>query len=232
MILSVRDLVSGYGQSSVLSDVGFTIPEAEVVALLGRNGMGNTTLLRTVMGLLPARRGSIAFRGREITGMRPHLIARLGIGYVPQGREIFAAFTVEENLRLAALGQGRRGTEGEIYHLFPLLAERRRQRAGNLSGGQQQLLALARALVAGPELLLLDEPSEGVQPSIVAEIALLLGRVAKERRISMLLVEQNLELALAAAERCIVMENGRVAAEYASAELRNNPGLVQSHLAI
>jgi branched-chain amino acid transport system ATP-binding protein/urea transport system ATP-binding protein len=204
------------------------------VALLGRNGMGKTTLLRSIMGLLPASGGQITFAGRRLDGLRPEKVARAGIAFVPQGREIFAGLTVEENLLLGAMG--RRGLGAavpeEIYGRFPILKERRRQRGGTLSGGQQQQLAIGRALAGGPRLLLLDEPSEGLQPSIVVEVAEALKREAVEQGLTLITVEQNVDLALRVATRCLFLENGSIVAEASSDSLRRDPAMLHKHLAI
>ena len=180
MRLEVEDLAAGYIQGSrVLDGLSLSIDHGEAVALLGRNGMGKSTLLRTIVGHLKPVSGSIRLGNSEIGALPPYRIARAGIGYVPQGREIFADFTVEENLRMGVLGKKQLGRDvpGWAYELFPILGERRRQRAGTMSGGQQQQLAIMRALVGMPDLLLLDEPSEGIQPSIVHDIGTVLQQV-------------------------------------------------------
>jgi len=233
-MLTIEDLHGGYGESEVLHGVELEVGAGEALALLGRNGMGKTTLLRTVMGLLPLRHGRIRFDGRDITGWPSHRIARAGIAYVPQGREIFADFTVEENLQLGLLGRAPRQREpaARIFDWFPVLAERRRQRAGTLSGGQQQMLALGRALAVTPKLLLLDEPTEGIQPSIVHEIGLTLRRIATEAGIALLLVEQNVDLVTLVASRCAFLDNG-VVVETCPVALLAEPGSAQRrHLAL
>jgi len=233
-MLEVERLESGYGGSRVLRGIGMTVAEGESVALLGRNGMGKTTLLRSIMGLLPVTRGEIRFAGRRIDGRRPEAVAQAGIAFVPQGREIFAELTVEENLLLGAMGRGGLGAAvpKEIYERFPILAERRRQRGGTLSGGQQQQLAIGRALAGRPRLLLLDEPSEGLQPSIVIEVAEALRREVAGQGLTLITVEQNVDLALRVADRCLFIENGILVAEAASKALRQDPGLIHKHLAI
>jgi branched-chain amino acid transport system ATP-binding protein/urea transport system ATP-binding protein len=186
------------------------------------------------MGLLPARAGEIRFAGARIDGRRPEQVAKAGIAFVPQGREIFAELTVEENLLLGAMG--RRGLGAAvpeaIYGRFPILKERRNQRGGTLSGGQQQQLAIGRALAGRPRLLLLDEPSEGLQPSIVLEVAAALRREIEEQDLTLITVEQNVDLALRVADRCLFLENGALVAEAPSAELRRDPTLLHKHLAI
>jgi len=233
-MLAIAELESGYGGSRVLSGITMEVEEGESVALLGRNGMGKTTLLRSIMGLLPVLGGEIRFAGARIDGRRPEAVARAGIAYVPQGREIFADLTVEENLLLGAMGRGGLGAAvpEEVYARFPFLAERRRQRGGTLSGGQQQQLAIGRALAGRPRLLLLDEPSEGLQPSIVAEVAAALRREVAEQGLTLITVEQNVELALRVADRCLFIENGTLVAAAASAALRRDPALIHRHLAI
>jgi len=234
VILEIEDLESGYGGSRVLRGIAFSVAEGESVALLGRNGMGKTTLLRSIMGLLRAARGTIRFAGQRIDGRRPEQVARTGLAFVPQGREIFAELTVEENLLLGAMGAGGLGAAvpEDIYGRFPILRERRAQRGGTLSGGQQQQLAIGRALAGRPRLLLLDEPSEGLQPSIVIEVAEALKREAAEQGLTLITVEQNVDLALRVAERCLFIENGSIVAEATSAELRRDPALIHKHLAI
>jgi branched-chain amino acid transport system ATP-binding protein/urea transport system ATP-binding protein len=233
-MLEIVGLEGGYGGSRVLRGIDLSVAEGESVALLGRNGMGKTTLLRSIMGLLPASSGQIDFAGRRLDGLRPEKVARAGIAFVPQGREIFAELTVEENLLLGAMG--RRGLGAavpeEIYGRFPILKERRRQRGGTLSGGQQQQLAIGRALAGGPRLLLLDEPSEGLQPSIVVEVAEALKREAVEQGLTLITVEQNVDLALRVATRCLFIENGSIVAEAASDSLRRDPAMLHKHLAI
>ena len=222
-MLAIAGLVAGYGDSRVLDGVDLVVPEGRVTALLGRNGMGKTTLLRTVMGLLKPLAGTIRLGEVALAGRAPYEIARAGLAYVPQGREVFADFTVEQNLRLGALGKGGDGVvPPDLLALFPVLVERRRQRAGTLSGGQQQQLAIARALAGRPRVLLLDEPSEGVQPSLVEEIGRTLRRVAAERGLTVLLVEQNVELVRDTAERCAFLENGRIVAWVDAGELADD----------
>ena len=213
-MLTVEGVAAGYLRGSrVLEDLSFAVEQGEVAAVMGRNGMGKTTLVKTIAGHLRPEVGSITFDGRSIGGLPPHRIANLGVGYVPQGREIFGEFTVTENLLLGVLGIARVSNTlpDWAYTRFPILAERRGQRAGTLSGGQQQQLAIMRALVGEPKLLLLDEPSEGIQPSIVQEIGRTVRDIARERDLTVLLVEQNLEFVRATAARCLFVENGRVA---------------------
>ena len=201
-MLEVAGLRAGYGSGVVLDGVSFTIAAGEIVALLGRNGMGKTTLLRAIMGLIKSSAGTICFNGAPLGGHDTFEIARRGIAYVPQGREIFAGLTVAENLALGG------SNLAEAYALFPALAAKAQEPGASLSGGQQQQLAIARSLLMQPKLLLLDEPSEGIQPSIVREIADAVTRAARQRNLSVLLVEQNTELALASADRALFMSAG------------------------
>ncbi len=207
--LTLAGVVAGYGGGVVLDGVSLAVAPGEAVAVLGRNGAGKTTLLKTIMGLLPLREGSVAFGESRIDGQPPFVVARRGIAYVPQGREVFGALTVAQNL---LLGDLRAPTPEEGLAAFPMLRTRRHEPAGRLSGGQQQQLAIARAMMAHPRLMLLDEPSEGIQPSIVAEIAAALGGVAARTGMGLILVEQNIDMALQLATRVVVLENGRVVA--------------------
>lgn len=233
-MLSIAGLRAGYRGGLVLNGVELEVPEGRVTALLGRNGMGKTTLLRALMGLLPASAGSVRFAGRDIIGLKPYQIANRGLAYVPQGREVFADFTVEENLLLGLLGRSGapREVPARVFDSFPALAGLRRQKAGTLSGGQQQQLAIARALVAEPKLLLLDEPSEGIQPSIVQEIAETLSQTVEERGLSILLVEQNVDLVFDLAADCAFIEEGQIVARHSVADVRRDPAILQRYLAL
>ena len=211
-MLEIRGLNQFYGGSHTLRGVDLHVPRGSCTALLGRNGVGKTTLLRCLMGMLPVKSGSIIFAGRDITRLRPYQRARLGIGYVPQGREIFPRLSVSENLSVGEAAAGdRRQVEPqrELEALFPGLRPMRSRPGGNLSGGQQQQLAVARALIARPQLLLLDEPTEGIQPSIIKEIERVL-RVLLERGITILLVEQYLEFALSLAQHYAILSRGSI----------------------
>jgi branched-chain amino acid transport system ATP-binding protein/urea transport system ATP-binding protein len=214
--------------------VDLAVADGECVALMGRNGMGKTTLLRALMGHLRPEAGRIEFDGRDLTGRPPFVVSNAGIAYVPQGREIFQDFTVQENLLLGRIGK--RGLPVRIpdalFAHFPILAQRRTQRAGSLSGGEQQQLAIARAIIGQPRLLLLDEPSEGIQPSIVHAIGQAIAAIAREARMGVLLVEQNLELVLGLTTRCLFMENGRVVSETGSASLRTDSSLLDRYLSV
>jgi urea transport system ATP-binding protein len=231
-MLEIRGLNQFYGGSHTLRGVDLDVPSGACTAILGRNGVGKTTLLRCLMGLLPARSGSIRFAGAEITRLRPYERARLGIGYVPQGREIFPRLTVAENLLVgeaAATDTGAIEPLSEIEALFPALKTMRSRPGGNLSGGQQQQLAIARALVARPKLLLLDEPTEGIQPSIIKEIERVL-RVLLARGITILLVEQYLEFATSLAEHFAIFSRGAVVERGRVADLRTDE--VRRYLAL
>lgn len=234
-MLTVEAVAAGYLKGSrVLEDLSFAVDRGEIVAVIGRNGMGKTTLVKTIAGHLRPEAGSITFDGRSIGGLPPHRIAHLGVGYVPQGRDIFGEFSVTENLLLGVLGISRvSSTLPEwAFSRFPVLAERRGQRAGTLSGGQQQQLAIMRALVGEPKLLLLDEPSEGIQPSIVHEIGRTVREIARERDLTVLLVEQNLDFVWATASRCLFVENGRVAEAATVERMRADQSLIRRYLSV
>jgi len=223
MRLALEDLRGGYGKVAVLKGVSFELRPAEVLALLGRNGAGKSTTLRAIMGLLAVRSGRVALDGVELLGREPHTIAPLGIAYVPQGRRLFPYLSVEENLRIGLIAGGRdAGALEPIFELFPVVRERLRQRAGTLSGGQQQMVAMARALAASPRVLLLDEPFEGLQPSLVEAILRAVRRM-REAGVSVLLVEQRVDLALQVADRVLFLQNGTVAHEALPAELERDP---------
>ncbi len=220
-MLSIQGLSAGYGESRILWDVHLHVPEGQIVCLMGRNGVGKTTLLKVIMGLLKLWRGSILFNGEDLARLSPDERARRGIGYVPQGREIFPGLTVLENLQLGLVAQGKDGMiPGEIFQLFPALKRMLTRKGGGLSGGEQQQLAIARALVTRPRLLLLDEPTEGIQPSIILEIEDVIRRIKEEGHLSILLVEQYLEFAWRLADYAYVMEKGSMVAEGRIQELQ------------
>jgi branched-chain amino acid transport system ATP-binding protein/urea transport system ATP-binding protein len=235
-MLRVANLVAGYPSGGlVLDGLSLDIAKGEVVALLGRNGMGKTTLLRALTGQLAIHGGEIDFNGKQLNRAASFEIANAGIGYVPQGREIFKDFTVEENLLMGVLGKPNlpNTLPADAFEIFPILKERRRQRAGTMSGGQQQQLAIMRALVGQPQLLLLDEPSEGIQPSIVEEIGATLARIARSTGLTVLIVEQNLDFVEMLADRALFIENGRIADRADDiATLRSDPALVHKYLSI
>jgi branched-chain amino acid transport system ATP-binding protein len=232
-LLQVSELRAGYGAGDVLQGVDLAIEPGEIVAVLGRNGVGKSTLMKAVIGILPARRGRIVHKGSDVTSMPADRRARLGIGYVPQGREIFPHLTVMDNLRLGRLINVEAGALAleQVYGWFPFLKERARQRGGTLSGGQQEMLAIARALVGLPDLLLLDEPSDGVQPSIVQEIGDFLVKLVAERPIGILIVEQNIDLIQTVAQRAFVMDKGRLTASLDRAALADATAL-SHHIAL
>src|SRR5256712_1580639 len=234
-VLRVADLRAGYGSTPVLVGVNLEVGEGEVVAVLGRNGMGKTTLLRTLMGLLPARSGSIRWKdGQEISKLATHLRARLGLGYVPQGRDIFPGLTVRENLRLGGMASGRDGSKRlqEVLELFPMLSEKLTARGASLSGGQQQLLALPRGLVVGPKKLLLGGTSEGVQPAVLGQIVERIRTINKQEGIAVLLVEQNLQFAAALAGRAYVMNKGAVVRELPIARIVEDPEIHREYMGV
>jgi branched-chain amino acid transport system ATP-binding protein len=218
-MLSVTDLRAGYGASEVLDGVSLEVPDGTFAAVLGRNGMGKTTLCRSILGLDPptVTAGSIEWDGGELTGRAPHLVAREGIGYVPQGRHVFPTLDVVKNLTVAARGSG--WDLDRVWEAFPRLAERRGNDAGQLSGGEQQMLAIARALMTNPRLLIMDEPSEGLAPIVVEAVAEQLATLKEEGGLSLLLVEQNYALATKLADVVFVLENGCVVFEGSPDEL-------------
>jgi urea transport system ATP-binding protein len=212
-MLTVTGLNQYYGGSHILRDVAFDLPDGKVTVILGRNGVGKTTLLRTLMGLVPAATGKVDFSGKDLTHARPDERARAGIGYVPQGREIFARLTVAENLEMGLATKGR-GAEvpARIFEMFPVLKQMMSRRGGDLSGGQQQQLAIGRALAMGPSLLILDEPTEGIQPSIIKDIERAIRALAATGEMAILLVEQYYDFARSLADQYIVMERGEIIA--------------------
>lgn len=208
-MLSVRNLSGFYGESHILHGVEFDVAEGEVVTLIGRNGVGKTTTLKAIMGLLDRQEGSITLDGQELIGMRPDLIARRGVGFVPDDRGIFASLTVEENLMLPPVVKPDAMTVEEVYGLFPRLKERRKSQGTKLSGGEQQMLSIARILRTGARMLLMDEPTEGLAPVIVQHIGRIIAEL-KQKGFTILLVEQNFHFAATVADRHYVMEEGRV----------------------
>lgn len=215
MLLSTSALRSGYVTGDVLQDVDITVERGEVVGVLGRNGVGKTTLMKTLIGLLAVRAGRIMFRDEDVSRLTADKRARLGIGYVPQGRGIFADMTVRDNLRMGGLiNSSKQSLDFDlVFGYFPFLKDRLNQRGGTLSGGQQAMLAIARALISSPDLLLLDEPSDGVQPSIVQEIGSFIKNLNAEKGLTVLIVEQNIDLMQTVATRAYALDKGRVVAE-------------------
>jgi len=218
--LAVTRLNQFYGGSHILRDLSFEVPAGKVTALLGRNGVGKTTLLRTLMGVIPAKTGSIRFGDRDLSASKPYERVRAGMGYVPQGREIFPRLTVEENLRMG-LATRPMGAEvpQRIFEMFPVLKQMMRRRGGDLSGGQQQQLAIGRALAAGPKLLILDEPTEGIQPSIIKDIERAIRTLAETGEMAILLVEQYYDFARSLANQYLVMERGEIIKRGAGADM-------------
>jgi urea transport system ATP-binding protein len=210
-MLKLEGVNQYYGGSHILRNLGFEAKLGEVTVVLGRNGVGKTTLLKSLMGLVPIKTGSIQLDGREIHKLTPYERVRLGVGYVPQGREIFGRLTVEENLRMGLASKpGGTPVPAELYELFPVLKQMTGRRGGDLSGGQQQQLAIARALAAGPRLLILDEPTEGIQPSIIKDIGRVIRRLAERKTMAIVLVEQFYDFAAELADQYLVMERGEI----------------------
>ena len=232
MLLEVQEIHSFYGTSHILHGVTLSIDAGGLVSVLGRNGVGKTTLVRSIMGILKPARGKLVFNGRDITARDPHERSGLGIAYVPQGRELIPDITVEENLSLALLGKGKAANAipGFVFDYFPGLKEWRGRRAGVLSGGQQQQVAIARALVQEPDLLLLDEPTEGLQPSLVIGIQEIIKRIHTDRNCGILLVEQNLSFVREVTQQFAMMENGRILVSGKMEELTDE--LVARHLSV
>lgn len=221
-MLTVNNLNQYYGGSHILRDVSLEVPVGEVTCLLGRNGVGKSTLLKCLMGVVPARSGEMLWQGKSIMKMSPHERVAAGIAYVPQGREIFGRLTVEENLLMGMArlpGREAKKVPEEIYAMFPVLKEMKHRRGGDLSGGQQQQLAIGRALVSRPQLLILDEPTEGIQPSIIKLIGQVIRQLAERGDMAILLVEQYYDFAAELADRYLVMERGEVIRRGAGAEL-------------
>ncbi|WP_205748327.1 urea ABC transporter ATP-binding subunit UrtE [Dyadobacter bucti] len=232
-ILKVNSLMSAYGQSTILWGTSLEVKKGTVTTVMGRNGVGKTTLLKTIMGLVPAVSGMVEYNGEDVTGLPAFKKSRMGIAYVPQGREIIPKLTVYENLKLgleAVADKKARIPEEEIYAMFPILKDFRKRLGGNLSGGQQQQLAIARALTGRPSLLLLDEPTEGIQPSISQEIGIILKRLAREQGISVLLVEQKIDFARPVTDYFYFMNRGVVVSEGSSDEMSMEE--LQNHISL
>lgn len=231
-MLAIKSLNQFYGGSHILWNVDLTVPAGSRMCLMGRNGMGKTTLLKCIMGLQPVESGAIAFEGADLLKCPAEQRARIGIGYVPQGREIFPQLTVEENLRvgLGVRGNGGRRIPDRVFALFPALAQMLKRRGGDLSGGQQQQLAIGRALVLEPKLLILDEPTEGIQPNIVHEIGDVVLKLNREEGLTVLLVEQKLPFARRVASEFCILDKGRRVAAGSIAELSDE--VVQAHLSV
>jgi urea transport system ATP-binding protein len=233
IILSTLALRAGYGGKPVLQGLEIEVREGEIVAVIGRNGVGKSTLMKSLIGLVPAMSGSIVYRGEAVETLPAHKRARLGMGYVPQGRDAFPRLTVGENIAVGAAIKGGIPEAGrqKIIGAFPILAERWSQRAGTMSGGQQQQLAIGRVLIADPNLILLDEPSEGIQPNIVQDIARNMVGLNRKTGVTIILVEQNLDMIRAMAQRCYVMDKGRIVASLDRAAL-DDEAEMRRHLAV
>ncbi|GAB2586124.1 urea ABC transporter ATP-binding subunit UrtE [Nitrincola alkalisediminis] len=229
-MLKVADFSVAYGQSEIIKNMNFTLGRNEIVAIMGRNGMGKTTLMKSLMGVIPSKQGSIELDGKEVFHLKSHDRVKAGMGYVPQGRMIFSTMTVRENIETGLTTTNKRTVPSDLYDLFPVLLEMRSRRGGNLSGGQQQQLAIARALASDPKLLLLDEPTEGIQPSIISEMARTLKLIRDQRGLSIIVSEQVLKFALDIADRILVIEKGEIVHE----ELRSSvdEAKVASYLAV
>jgi len=231
-MLQVKDIHTFYGKSHVIQGISLEVNAAELVSLLGRNGAGKTTTLRSIMGLTVPRSGNIFFAGMEITHRKPFEICNAGIGYVPENRRIFSTLTLVENLNIAKQKSGGQQWDHErIFNIFPILAERKRHRGSELSGGEQQMLAIARALMGNPSLLLLDEPTEGLAPLIVETLIEVIERIKKEG-VMILLVEQNVESAFQVADRHYILEQGKMVYHGPNAELKNDKEVMERYLSV
>jgi urea ABC transporter ATP-binding protein UrtE len=232
-MLQVKGARTGYGSTPILQGMEFTVNKGEIVAIIGRNGVGKSTLMKCLIGLLPCAAGSIWFNGDYVTELPANRRAERGMGYIPQGREVFPQLTVAENLFMGGLISKHKSDKlaNLVSKYFPILSERREQMAGTLSGGEQQQLAIGRALIGNPDLILLDEPSEGIQPSIVQQIADNIRQLNREIGLTVLLVEQNIDMIMHMAQRCYVMDKGRIVDEVAPEKLAD-PAVVRRYLAV
>ncbi|WP_170246071.1 urea ABC transporter ATP-binding subunit UrtE [Methylobacterium gnaphalii] len=218
-MLAISDLHAAYGQSEVLHGINISVAPGEIVAVMGRNGMGKSTLMKTLMGIVPTKSGTISVDGTDVTTMKSHARVAAGLAYVPQGRMIFSTMTAQENIETGLTVTGSRRVPQDLYTMFPVLLEMKGRRGGNLSGGQQQQLAIARALASKPKVLLLDEPTEGIQPSIIREMGRTLKKIRDERGLSIVVSEQVLSFALDVADRVLVIENGSIVHEALRADV-------------
>jgi branched-chain amino acid transport system ATP-binding protein len=230
-VLEVKDIHTYYGDSYILQGVSLKVDQGSTVGILGRNGVGKTTLIRSIIGFTPPRRGQVIFKGTDITHIPPHKIAKLGIGLVPQGRRVFKSLNVRENLTVTAMNRGQDWNLNRIYQLFPVLRERERQKAGKLSGGEQQMLATARGIRGEPELMLMDEPSEGLAPLMVRELGRII-RQLKAEGFSFLLVEQNFAFALKVVDYICVMSKGIVVYKSTPEELQHNEEIKSQYIGV
>ena len=235
-MLAINNLSAGYGDMQVLFDINLNVEEGEVVSLVGSNGAGKTTLLRIISGFLPVKSGSISYLEQDLLKTKPQHRAELGISHIPQGRGILGTLTVKENLIMGAYPKAVRKTvNSEIenaYNRFPKLRERQNQMAGTLSGGEQQMLAIARALMIHPRLLMLDEPSLGLAPIVVEDVFEIISKISKEEKVSILIVEQNLVQALSVADRAYVLETGKLVMQGSAKELMDNPDIQRAYLGL
>ncbi len=209
-MLEIKDLHVAYGESEVIKGLNLSLKENEIIAVLGRNGMGKTTLMKSLIGMIPSKQGSVELKGKELIKMQSHERVAAGVGFVPQGRMIFSTMTVQENIETGLTTTKQSTVPEDLYNIFPILRDFRKRRGGNLSGGQQQQLAIARALASNPDVLLLDEPTEGIQPSIIKEMAHTLKEIRDSRGLSIIVSEQVLSFALDVADRIIVIEKGKI----------------------
>ena len=233
MFFSLNGVCSGYDHVPIIREAKLEIPQGKINVILGRNGVGKTTLMKTIMGILPCTKGNILFQNHDITKFNASSRAQIGIGYVPQGRGIFPRLTVEENLQMGELINNKNPNKlfDQVYNYFPRLAERKKQNGGTLSGGEQQMLAIGRALVGNPEFLILDEPSEGVQPNIVKEIGEVLVSLNQERGLTILLVEQNIDFAMGVASDCFIMDKVTIVVQLVKNDLLKEE-VMKKYLAI
>jgi branched-chain amino acid transport system ATP-binding protein len=229
-VLTLEKLSAGYGEARVLHEVSLSVPAGQSLALLGRNGMGKTTLINSIVGVTRYRGGRILLDGRDITALRPDQRAHAGIGWVPQERNIFKSLTVEENL--TAIARPGAWTVEKVYDMFPRLKERRQNLGSQLSGGEQQMLAIGRALILNPRIMLLDEPLEGLAPILVEELLVALQRIIREERISAILVEQNAKKILGIVDRAVIIERGGIVHESDSLSLRNDQATLETYLGV
>ena len=229
-MLAVSNYRVSYGQSEVLHGLNFTVKPGEIVAIMGRNGMGKTTLMKSLMGVIPSAQGSVTLNDKEVSHLKSFERVANGFGFVPQGRMIFSTMTVKENIETGLTATGKRSVPQELYDMFPVLLEMRNRRGGNLSGGQQQQLAIARALASDPKMLLLDEPTEGIQPSIIREMGRTLKSIRDKRGLSIVVSEQVLSFALDIADRILVIEKGEIVHEELRATV--DEAMVASYLSV
>nr|WP_299333161.1 ABC transporter ATP-binding protein [Haloplanus sp.] len=232
-VLALDGIDVSYGSTPILRNIDLSIEAGETVGIMGRNGVGKTTLMKTVIGLLSPTEGTVTYQGEDVTDLPANRRARLGMGYIPQGRDVFPDLTVHQNVRMGRSISDHKSENlvDRVYEYFPRLDERRGQKAGTVSGGEQQMLAIGRALAGNPDLLLFDEPSEGIQPSIVQQITADIGRMSEELGVTVLFVEQNLRVIRELAERCYVIDNGRIETELGATDLEDEEA-VANYLAV